>query len=288
MKEFPIPVRTVASFSQAEDESLEYLPMPKGMASFRAPVLPEPEDVANLVLAHQALREVLVQLSLTVHDGVNRSVSLDDLPPADRQLINTVLGEGEVSALVSARSVASFELRVQESVFAGVWRVIKTVGTTVVSDSIEVGHVPQALREADAQDVWGAVPRWDGPLPPNVQNAPLLLSEIEDQCQRWQPGQAAHVVNLTLLPMSVEDIGFLDHHLGTGRVLILSRGYGNCRISNTCRPHAWRVVYYNSADIVIMNSVEVTDLPEVALAAKEDLQDSLERLTEVIHWVVSE
>jgi len=46
-------------------------------------------------------------------------------------------------------------------------------------------------------------------------------------------GQPAHVINLTLLPMSMQDIAFLDHHLGTGRVLILSRGYGNCRITNT-------------------------------------------------------
>jgi hydrogenase-1 operon protein HyaF len=92
-------------------------------------------------------------------------------------------------------------------------------------------------------------------------------------------------VNLTLLPMSNEDIGFMDHHLGTGRVLILSRGYGNCRITNTRVPNTWRVVYYNSQDVVILNTVEVTALPEVAMAAKEDLEDSFERLTEVLAWV---
>ena len=85
--------------------------------------------------------------------------------------------------------------------------------------------------------------------------------------------------------MSNEDIGFMDHHLGTGRVLILSRGYGNCRITNTRVPNTWRVVYYNSQDVVILNTVEVTALPEVAMAAKEDLEDSFERLTEVLAWV---
>ncbi|MFX6645054.1 hydrogenase expression/formation C-terminal domain-containing protein [Acinetobacter baumannii] len=34
-----------------------------------------------------------------------------------------------------------------------------------------------------------------------------------------------------------------------------------------------------------MNTVEVTALPEVAMAAKEDLEDSFERLTEVLAWV---
>lgn len=43
-------------------------------------------------------------------------------------------------------------------------------------------------------------------------------------------------VNLSLLPLSPSDIAFLDHRLGTGRVLILSRGYGNCRITNCCVP----------------------------------------------------
>lgn len=83
----------------------------------------------------------------------------------------------------------------------------------------------------------------------------------------------------------MEDIGFLDHHLGTGRVLILSRGYGNCRITNTNRPNTWRVVYYNSQDVVILNAVEISELPEVAQAAMEDLEDSQERLKEVLAWV---
>jgi hydrogenase-1 operon protein HyaF len=94
-----------------------------------------------------------------------------------------------------------------------------------------------------------------------------------------------HVVNLSLLPLTVDDIGYMDLRLGTGRVLILSRGYGNCRITNCCVPHTWRVVYYNSQDTVILNAVEVTDMPDVACAAQEDLLDSLERLQEVIEWV---
>jgi hydrogenase-1 operon protein HyaF len=285
MKEFPIPVTMIGPGSQVEDETLEYMPMPQGMETFRAPVLPEPEEVADRVLACQALREALVQLGHALSDGESRTVSLDGLPSADLNLINTVLGEGEVSALVSTRSDASFELRVQESVFAGVWRVITTIHGVVTSDAIELGYVPQALKDVAAQDVWDKVPRWQGPLPPNVQNAPILLSEIEDQWKQWKLGQPAYVVNLTLLPMSVEDIGFMDHHLGTGRVLILSRGYGNCRITNTCMPNTWRVVYYNSQDVVILNTVEVVELPDVAQAAKEDLEDSYERLKEVLEWV---
>lgn len=286
MKDFPIPVVAIGigPGSQPEEDTLEYLPMPQGMETFRAPVLPEPEDVVGCKQAHRALREALAQLDRVRQGAGNLGVDLTGLPEADLKLINQVLGEGEVSALVTGGD-SSYELRVQESVFAGVWRVVCSVNGVVSSDTIELGAVPQALRTAAVEDVSPSVPRWQGPLPPNVQNAPTLLAEIEDQWLSWRTGQPAHVVNLTLLPMSVEDIGFLDHHLGTGRVLILSRGYGNCRITNTRMPNCWRVVYYNSQDVVILNTVEVTDLPDVAQAAQEDLDDSHERLREVLEWV---
>ena len=145
--------------------------------------------------------------------------------------------------------------------------------------------MPALLRVVAEEDAEREYRPWLGPLPPNVQNAPLLVDEVRDQVARWQPGNTSHVVNLTLLPVTPEDIGFLDHQLGTGRVLLLSRGYGNCRISNTRLPHCWRVVYYNSMDKVILNTVEVVDMPEVAMAAPEDLRDSHERLQDVLGYL---
>ena len=285
MKDFPIPVRSIGPGSQVEDETLDYMPMPQGMETFRAPLLPEPEQMAGRHRAHAALRDALVQLEAVCQGGGNRHVDLRLLDADDLALVNQVLGEGEVSAVVHAVVDAQHAVQVQEAVFAGVWRVVTTVQDRVVSDIIELGHVPEVLKSTARADVDPVVPPWQGALPPNVQNAPALLAEIQDHWRLWRPGQPAHVVNLTLLPMSVEDIGFLDHHLGTGRVLILSRGYGNCRITNTHRPNTWRVVYYNSQDVVILNTVEISELPEVAKAAIEDLEDSRDRLKEVLAWV---
>jgi hydrogenase-1 operon protein HyaF len=179
------------------------------------------------------------------------------------------------------------EVRVQEAVYAGVWRLMTYRDGVLIDDAIEVGPVPSLFAVTAAEDVWpqGAMPVWKGVLPPNVQNAPMLIEEIRDQVATWKPGQLSHVVNLTLLPVTPEDIGFLDHHLGTGRVLMLSRGYGNCRISNTRLRNCWRVVYYNSMDKVILNTVEVVDMPEVAMAAPEDLRDSHERLKDVLSYL---
>jgi hydrogenase-1 operon protein HyaF len=201
-------------------------------------------------------------------------------------LVNQVLGEGEVSARVLPALEGSREVQVQESVFAGVWRVSALAEGRVVMDHLEVGAVPQVLREAAAADAEGFTPpALPAPLPPEVMSAAQILAEIEDASRAWRPGREPHVVNLTLLPVSPMDIALIDHRVGTGRVLVLSRGYGNCRITNTRMPNCWRVVYYNSQDTVILNTVEITDMPQAACAADDDLRDSHERLQEVLQWV---
>lgn len=283
-KPFPLPlVAALGAGSHSEDDSLDYLPMPQGMATYQAPALPEPEDMAGHERALQALREVLAALRAHLNGDAAQPVLLDDLPPADLALVNQALGEGEVSARVLPEPGLG-SAQVQESVFAGVWRVVEQTSDGLVRDSIEVGAVPQLLKRAAREDGRSGPPP-ARPTPAGVMNAPALITELQDHRQQWRAGQPAEVVNLTLLPLTPQDIGFLDDQLGTGRVLILSRGYGNCRITDTRVPNTWRVVYYNSQDTVILNSVEVTDLPEVACAAREDLEDSLERLTEVLTWM---
>lgn len=284
MKPFPIPVVALGPGTQSEDETLDYVSMPKDMDTYRPPVLPEPEEIAGRAKARAALGRVLDLLDAAADGRPGGQVSLLDLPAEDRQLVNQVLGEGEASALVRTEG-SPLELRIQESVFAGVWRIMTFNAGVLVDDAIEVGPVPMQLRTLADEDAESLYRPWRGPLPPNVQNAPLLVEEIRDQIARWQPGQPPHVVNLTLLPVTPEDIAFLDHQLGTGRVLLLSRGYGNCRITNTRHPHCWRVVYYNSMDSVILNTVEVVDMPEVAMAAPEDLRDSHERLADVLGYI---
>lgn len=284
MKDFPIPVVAIGPGTQTEDESLDYLPMPKDMDTYRPPVLPDPEEIAGRTAVREVLARVLALLDAASRGEAGGQVSLNGLPAADLTLINQVMGEGEASAIVRTEDSA-LEVRVQESVFAGVWRLMSFRGGRLVDDAVEVGPVPALLRAVAGEDAENEPPRWAGPLPPNVQNAPLLVDEIRDQVARWRPGQTPHVVNLTLLPVTPEDIAYLDHQLGTGRVLLLSRGYGNCRISNTRLPNCWRVVYYNSMDKVILNTVEVVDMPEVAMAAPEDLGDAHDRLRDVFAYL---
>ena len=66
---------------------------------------------------------------------------------------------------------------------------------------------------------------------------------------------------------------------------MLSRGYGNCRITATAQAHVWKVQFFNSMDTLILDTYEVTEMPEVALAAAEDLAESAVRIRDVIEAI---
>ncbi len=283
MKPFPLPVRAIGPGSQVEDETLNYLAMPQGMTTYAPPRLPETLAPGELDAARAALVAILAALKRfangSVAPGASLLVDLIDLPAADRALVNQVLGEGEVAARIDGTP----RTQVQESVFAGVWRVVVFAEDTgVLSDFVEVGTMPAAVVASAAQGRAPAVPH---ALPDGVMNAPALIEEIAEKVRRFGPGSPAHVVNLTLLPLSAEDRAMVETQLGEGRVSILSRGYGNCRIASTAAPNCWRVTYYNSQDAVILDTIEVSGVPEAACAAIEDLVDAHDRLGEVLDWL---
>ncbi len=255
-----------------EGEALEYLPMPQDMRAY-SPHLPEVEVDDHLTPALDLLREIALAADACGRGGDNRRFDLSGLDPANRALIAETMGAGEVA--VKIHDIPA--IAVQESVFAGVWG-LKGAGV----DAIEVGPVPdQALTRAFA-------PRRAGqqvPKGPQVVNAPPLLVELQDKSAQFVPGTEVHVINLTLLPHTEADLEWLEAQLGQGSVDILSRGYGNCRITATALRHVWRVRFYNSMDVLILDTFEVTEMPEVALAASEDLVDSGERILEVLEAI---
>lgn len=280
-KPFPIPV--VPAFgpgSQPEDETLDFLPMPRAMHTFDAPRLPEPQDFTTHPGAIGALRVALDALQRSLAGAGTAPIDLHQLSTDDRALINQVLGEGEVAAQVAG----PLALRAQESVYAGLWRVLVLDGESPVRDTLEIGPFPRGIAQAASERAQAMLPL-PAPLPAGTMNAPAVLEELRERAAAWQPGTPAHVVNLSLLPVTPGDSELFEAVLGRGPVAILSRGYGNCRIVSTGVRDIWRVTYFNSQDMIILDTLEVGGVPEVACAAREDLEDSAERLTEVLQWV---
>lgn len=253
-----------------EGDQLEYMPLPQDMRTY-APHLPEVEVGPALTPA----LDLLAEISAACASGTGHSFDLTGMDAANRALIAETMGEGEVSAkLLGIPAIA-----VQESVFAGVW-MLNGAGV----QRIEVAPIPvQAKSRAFSPTRLGKGASL--PQPEGVINGPALLVELIDKSAQYNPEAPLHVINLSLLPHTEEDLIWLDAALGLGSVTILSRGYGNCRISATALAHVWRVQFFNSTDALILDTFEVTDMPEVALAAPEDLTDSADRIAKVLEAI---
>ncbi|WP_447361740.1 hydrogenase expression/formation protein [Burkholderia vietnamiensis] len=282
MKTFPVPVVPFGPGSQPEgDAVLDYMPMPQAMHTFVAPSLPERADARVLDVVRGILLAVLDALDACRRGEQPAPIDLTACDADALRILNAVLGEGEVSARIDTADAGS--VLIQETVFAGVWRIAED-GPAGRAERIEVGGAPAALAVAAHAAAAPELPVSDT-HPSGVMNAPAILTEVRDQVARWRAGAAPHVINLTLLPLSSEDGAFIDAVLGGGPVSVLSRGYGNCRIASTGVVHCWRIAYFNSQDTLILNTIEITDLPEIVQAAPEDIDDSHERLAQLIDWV---
>ena len=113
------------------------------------------EELAGLV-------DVMLQHSVILDTGsdavdiVGTGGDMVGIDAANLALVNQVLGEGEVSALVTGGD-SSFELRVQESVFAGVWRVVCSVnGVEAIASMTGASLMPLMVTVTS----WATVPPW--------------------------------------------------------------------------------------------------------------------------------
>jgi hydrogenase-1 operon protein HyaF len=281
MKPVPVPVRSIGPGSQPLDtEPLNILPLPTGMRAFRMPPVPESDDRAGMARARDVLTELLDRLNgWDGTPGSHPQLDVSSLGADALAVLNQMLGEGEVGIKLRG----DCETCIQESVFAGVWRVQRTrEDGRIEADQIQACAVPPVVAETAAAGATGIRPV---EFAQGAMNSPALLTEIREQQKRYRAGRPAHVVNLTLLPLSPEDHAALEHALPVGPVAIMSRGFGNCRITSTAARHVWRVQYFNNMQTLILNTIEIVDLPEIAIAAPEDLADTRERLAELIQWM---
>jgi hydrogenase-1 operon protein HyaF len=268
-----IPVRAVPMFgpgSQAGDGP-DYLSLPTEMAVFRQPDLPQ--DPALQAIGREWLARLASALESHRDADPVGAIDLAAAGPEVRRFLDEVLGHGEVSAAV----IDEAGLQIEESVFPGLWRVRGAAASGAV-DRLEVGDIPQVLvQRARAAARALDLPQRDA-IPAGVVNAPHVLAELIARSRAFDVGGEGHVINLDLVPMDEAELGWLVETLGEGPVVIVSSGYGACRIRSTRLASAWWVQYFNSSDVLILNSLEIAAVPPVACAADDDIAESARRL----------
>lgn len=277
-----IPVRVIGPGSQPGDgDAITYLDMPSDMSTFVAPLMPEPEDVLLMDGAREAMDWLSAALDSYSPDGEPVLADLSSLDEESRDVVNQILGEGEVSIVCDGQ----VRTRTQESVLAGVWRTFFFDNDDrVLCDLLEVADVPRVV--GFAAESAGTVDIGADGVGPELANALPILVELQSQHAKYMNGGEPHSINLTLLPLSEPELEFIDQRLGRGPVDVLSRAYGKCEVISTQTAGIWWVRYYNSMGVLILNTLEVVDVPVVIKAAPEDLADSAERLKEILepYW----
>lgn len=259
------------------DDGLSLIGLPDGLKAKSRPSLPAgyvpTQALVNFIAA--------IRAALMAHDGVSPAtvLPLSPLEPMDRHAVADILGDGEVSIVAGQDPL----YQVQESVLTGVWRVrAESADGHVVSETIEVGDVPRIVRDAAG--------RYGRPmanvaalaLDASVMNAPAILAEIAERAAMWRPGTLNHVINFTLLPLTPADTDAITTVLGQVPLTIVSGGYGTCRIMATNVRNVWAVQYLNANGAIILDTVEIGDVPEAARAAQVDFEDSAVRLGEIM------
>lgn len=255
-------------------DELSLLELPQGATPRAVPSLTALEQ------ADVAVREILagIRYTLAHHRASSPPAifSLRGLTEEERALVDEILARGEVEARIGGDPAYVL----QETALAGLWRgAAYDGGGRAVAHWLEIADVPGVVREAVASFATRPV---SVAAAPGTMNLMPLLAEIDARSRAWRAGEANHVISFTLFPLTPEDSSGLRARLEQAPIEILSKGYGTCRAIATRCPHVWGVQFLNVMGTVILDTLEVGDVPAAVRAADEDFQDSAARLHEIM------
>jgi hydrogenase-1 operon protein HyaF len=202
----------------------------------------------------------------------------DALPCEDRRVLAEILGEGEVTIGIGLEP----RFDACESVLPGLWRVrVVEPDGSIAQEWLEIGDLPDVVR-AGAQALTRPALVVPERAPEGAMNAMPVLGEIADRIGRRTAEQPNHVINFTLMPMTPVDTTLIVRTLGRAPFDATSRGFGSCKVHLTAHRGVWGVQYFNGMGKVILDTLEIGDVPVALLAAQDDFAESALRLGEIL------
>lgn len=113
---------------------------------------------------------------------------------------------------------------------------------------------------------------------------PALIAEIAERLGQLLAG-AASAIDLRSLPLTGGDHDELSRILGRGEISMSLALAGDGEIWETAHPGVWRVRYRGRDGELIGDFIELTRIPQVAVAPLDDVRHSQRRLA---RWVEDE
>lgn len=109
-------------------------------------------------------------------------------------------------------------------------------------------------------------------------NAPALLREIAEMLRRLLDGGEASAIDLQALPLTPADLEWLHEHLGEGEIAVTLNADGESSLNETACSGVWWVTHRNPRGAVVSEFIEVTFIPDMVRAQREDVSTGLEHL----------
>ena len=271
------PAQGVFLDTGAPGDALDLL----GTPSLRAPEAPRlPADFAPAPALRRTLQDLRATLGRAADEQLfGQRVDATHLDQASREALPLLLGSGEVNGRVALDGV---NYEITEAVMTGVWHVHGSDG----SEWLEVGPVPDVIKRAAASLRPAPVPLPDSM--PGVMNGLAVLAEVNEHAAGWDDSlEHNRVLNFTLMPMSPQDQQLLLDVLGRADLVLNSGGFGKCQVMATTVRHVWAVQYLNAMDNTILDTLEVGRVPDAAVAAPEDFEDSARRFDVILETYLS-
>lgn len=229
----------------------------------------------------ETLTRIEVALGGACDTGRSWRLRVDHLSKDDRAVLFDALGQGEVSVLLSG-AAGEGDAQIVETILPGVWLGKAASPSGAFAEWVEVGKAPRALLEAAVVRPRGDLPIEALTPPRDAMNVMNVLAEVRGRARAYKTGEPNHVMNFTLFPMTPADSAFLAKSLGEVGVRISSGGYGAARVVMTALRNVWAVQFLNGLGSVILDTLEVGDVPDAVLAAPSDLEVSKMRLGSIL------
>ena len=147
-KPISIPINLLGPGSQPERSVANTIGVPDIVDTFRQPYTPEVADKETAEKCRQFFIDLYEEMRLWNMDSgdAGPAFAMNGYDKETLALINQMLGEGEVAIRISIPNETFDEIRIQESIFVGVWRVCYYRDGQQIADQLEVSAIPSCDR----------------------------------------------------------------------------------------------------------------------------------------------
>lgn len=109
----------------------------------------------------------------------------------------------------------------------------------------------------------------------SLMNAPFLLNEIALALEGFHARGERRTLYLSQFPLSPDDVAYLQDFLGRGAATITLGGVNQTIWREAAIAGVWWGEYYEGPQKLLLRTVEIGDVPELAVTPASDIERGL-------------